>query len=181
MERINDLKDETLKTLAQTLKASGLAASETEAIRMATNMAQTNKKVNTTFEEKKEKNIMGLSFLHKKQKEETPTQKIEQEQVYTEETPTHETKEEPENHQETKEETQCESCNCEHETKEEQTLNQIFEAETKDEFITQDLIKKEPTKEETKQEEPTKEEKPKKDLSQYNESKVNLGEVFKFK
>ena len=168
MNRINDLKDETIKTLAQTLKTSGLAASETEAIRMATNMAQTNKKVNTTFEERKDKNIMGLSFLHKEYKKKEPQSEVTHEEVYAEL---------PEEHE------GCETCECSAESYEEvlddeKPLNELFEVETKDEFIEQELIKEDIA--ETTKEIPT-ETKPKRDLSEFKESKVDLGDVFKFK
>ena len=166
MNRINDLKDETIKTLAQTLKESGLAASETEAIRMANNMAQTNKKANDTFEERKEKNIMGLSFLHKEKSEKKPHEEIKEEVVFAEESP--------------EVEEGCASCHdCKgHEDISDKPLNELFETETKDEFITQDLIKEEPEK---TQEIPVEKKEPKKDLSEYKEAQVDLGDMFKFK
>jgi len=186
MNRINELKDETIKTLAQTLKASKLAASESEAIRMATNMAQTNRKVNTNFEERKEKNIMGLSFLHKEYKKETPKTKEIIEETYSYEEPT---KYKQQNHQERYQETQefhtKEDCasygsyDSENYTKN-KTLNEVFEIETKDEIITQNLIEQEEIVEKT-QEIPVNKNKPKKDISGYKEAKVNLGDVFKFK
>jgi hypothetical protein len=173
MDRINDLKDETIKTLAQTLKTSGLAASETEAIRMATNMAQTNKKVNTTFEDRKEKNIMGLSFLHKEYKKKEPQTETIQEEAYAQEETT----------KPTQENEGCEGCECSHENyeeslNEEKPLNELFEVETKDEFIEQELIKEDIA--ETTKEIPT-QTKPKRDISEFKESKVDLGDVFKFK
>lgn len=170
MNRINELKDETIKTLATTLKESGLAASETEAIRMATNMAQTNQKANDTFEQRREKNIMGLSFLHKEQKEKTPTQEIKRDEVYAEEPA-------PIESEKVEECDNCSDCNA-HES--EDTLNELFETETKDEFIEQDLIK-ETEQPETTQEIPVNEERPKKDLSKYKEAQVDLGDMFKFK
>ena len=178
---IDDLKDETIRTLAQTLKTSGLAASESEAIRMATNMAQTNKKANTTFNERKEKNTMGLSFLHKDYKKENPKQEIIEEEVRAE------IREEP--REQIREDTQmqeehdcahCAGCEEDKPLNEEKKLNDLFEIKTNDEFIEQDLIKEEDTQSETTQEIKT-EEKPKRNLSEYKESKVDLGDVFKFK
>ncbi|MCC7574883.1 hypothetical protein KO361_04795 [Candidatus Woesearchaeota archaeon] len=163
MNKINELKDETIKTLAQTLKSSGLAASETEAIRMAMNMAQTNNKVNSNFEERKEKNIMGLSYLKKEQTNNSPKQEMKEEEVYAEVEPEHT-------------ESDCESCGF---CGSNESLNELFEAETKDEFITQDLLKEEQP--ETTKEIPIEENRPKKDMNSYRESSVNLGDVFKFK
>jgi hypothetical protein len=151
MDKIDNVKDETIRTLAQTLKSSGLAASETEAIRMATNMAQTNTKVNNNFEERKEKNIMGLSFLHKEKNQELPKQKIIEEEVYAEEEPKmqpryEESMEEIQQKEETNEEyaeENCSSCGCcahEEINEKRESLNELFEAETKDEFIKQDLL-----------------------------------------
>ena len=162
MNRINDLKDETIKTLARTLKESGLAASETEAIRMASNMAQTNKKANDTFEERKEKNIMGLSFLHKEKTEKKPHQEIKEETTFAEETP--------------EQEQGCETCQECH--GHEETLNEIFEAETKDEYIKQELINEQPEK---TQEIPVEKKETKKNLNEYEEAQVDLGDMFKFK
>lgn len=183
---IDDLKDETIRTLAQTLKTSGLAASESEAIRMATNMAQTNKKANTTFNERKEKNTMGLSFLHKDYKKQNPHQEIVEEEVRAEiqeeapsETPYEHTRDES-IIQEEHNCAHCAGCGEEEPLNEEKPLNDLFEVKTNDEFIEQDLIKEEDTQPETTQEIKT-EEKPKRDLSEYKESKVDLGDVFKFK
>lgn len=194
--RIDDLKDETIKTLARTLKASGLAASESEAIRMATNMSQTNKKVNSNFEERKERNTMGLSFLHKEVKHDKPHQRIVEEEVYAREVPQHHGREAPQHYgreepqmhpeEEVYADDNCESCGCcsHHEDglDDEKPLNDLFEAETKDEFIAQDLFEKEEEKIVEKTREIIVERsEPKKDLSQYKESKVSLSDVFRFK
>ncbi|MFP4567861.1 MAG: hypothetical protein ACLFN8_02870 [Candidatus Woesearchaeota archaeon] len=201
MNKIDDLKDETIRTLAQTLKTSGLAASESEAIRMATNMAQTNKKANTTFEERKEKNIMGLSFLHKEYKKDAPKQHIIQEETYAEEMPKQEITQEEIYQEETttnpnydnqetttqntqyeqQEEHNCTSCQgCGHDDfiEEDKPLNKLFETETKDEYIKQEIIEDEP---EVTKEIPVQKDKPKRDLSEFKESKVDLGDVFRFK
>ena len=173
MNRINDIKDETIKTLATTLKESGLAASESEAIRMASNMAQTNKKANDTFEQRREKNIMGLSFLHKEQKEKTPTAEIQREEVYSEEPSA-----EPITSEEVHE--SCDSCVDCGSHGSENTVSELFMAETKDEFIEQDLLK-EDEQPETTRELPVDEERPKKDLSKFKEAQVDLGDMFRFK
>lgn len=65
MNSIKDIQDEKVRRLAETLRQSGLAASETEAIRMASDMTNTGDKVNKNFDEKKDQNIMGLSHLNK--------------------------------------------------------------------------------------------------------------------
>lgn len=44
---INKIQDERLRNLAQTLRASGLAASDSEAIRMAESMTKTESKIST--------------------------------------------------------------------------------------------------------------------------------------
>jgi hypothetical protein len=194
MDKIDNVKDETIRTLAQTLKSSGLAASETEAIRMATNMAQTNTKVNNNFEERKEKNIMGLSFLHKEKNHELPKQKITEEVVYAEEEPKmqpryEESMEEIQQKEETNEEyaeENCSSCGCcahEEINEKRESLNELFEAETKDEFIKQDLLDEQIKEEEPEitREIPVQKKETKRDLSEYKESKVDLGDVFKFR
>lgn len=173
MNRINDIKDETIKTLARTLKESGLAASESEAIRMASNMAQTNKKANDTFEQRREKNIMGLSFLHKEQKEKTPTQEVQREVVYAQEPYAN-----PVVSEEVDE--SCDSCvDCGHHGSE-STVSELFMAETKDEFIEQDLLKEDEQPEKT-MELPVDEQRSKKDLSKFKEAQVDLGDMFRFK
>ncbi|MCF7866085.1 hypothetical protein K9L67_00590 [Candidatus Woesearchaeota archaeon] len=75
MNSINDIQDERVRHLATTLKQSGLAASETEAIRMATAMSHTSNKVNQTFEERKG-TAPTLINMHKR---ESPSQTQEKE------------------------------------------------------------------------------------------------------
>lgn len=82
MESIRSIQDESVRKLAETLKQSGLAASETEAIRMASSMTNTNSKVQQTFEDRKDKTIMGLSHLNKeypKRNEDGTVRQAEQE------------------------------------------------------------------------------------------------------
>ena len=69
MGDLNKIKDESVRRLAETLRSSGLAASDGEAIRMAENMSRTGGKVSQNFEEKKEKSIMGLAYLNKQKPE----------------------------------------------------------------------------------------------------------------
>lgn len=69
MNNIRDIQEESVRQLATTLKASGLAASETEAIRMAMSMSHTNNKVTQNFEDRKDRNTMGLSYLDKETKD----------------------------------------------------------------------------------------------------------------
>ena len=75
MNSINDIQDEKVRHLATTLKQSGLAASETEAIRMATAMSHTSNKVNQTFEDRKHTAPTGLGY---KREEKKSTQEKEQ-------------------------------------------------------------------------------------------------------
>ncbi len=175
MKRIDELKDETVKTLAKTLKDSGLAASETEAIRMASNMTQTNKKANDTFEERREKNTMGLSFLHKEEKEKNKNENVVREEVFAQESP---------NEGEEEAHDDCSSCSgCDDGLVEDKPLNELFESNSKDEFIEQDLLKEEKESEsvpETTKEVTSSSDDNKKDLSEYEESNVDLGSVFKF-
>ena len=64
---VNNNVEEKVRILAQTLKSSGLAASETEAMRMARDMTRTVAAVTRNFEERRDANIMGLSNLKKAQ------------------------------------------------------------------------------------------------------------------
>ena len=63
--RMTDVHDEKVKQIALTLKSSGLASSESEAIRMAMNMTNTTNRVNDNFEKKKDWATMGISNLKK--------------------------------------------------------------------------------------------------------------------
>jgi len=59
--------DDQVRQLAQTLKSSGLASSEGEALRMAMSMSSTGKRVNTNFENKRESSIMGIAGYKKRE------------------------------------------------------------------------------------------------------------------
>jgi len=63
--KLTDVPDEKIRQIAMTLKSSGLAMSEGEAIRMAMNMSNTNNRVNENFEKKKDWATMGVSNLKK--------------------------------------------------------------------------------------------------------------------
>ncbi|MCF7872119.1 hypothetical protein K9L97_03730 [Candidatus Woesearchaeota archaeon] len=75
MNKITDIQDQSVRQLAMTLRQSGLAASETEAIRMATAMSFTSNKVNKTFEDRKDGATMGLSHLNKTKPNNEPATK----------------------------------------------------------------------------------------------------------
>ena len=72
-----NINDQELKTLACTLKNNGLAASETEAIRMAQQMMGTQKKVQTDFEEKKEELTIDPWDRARKEREKAKQREIE--------------------------------------------------------------------------------------------------------
>ncbi len=63
MNAIQEVKDENIRKIAQTLRSSGLASSETEAIRMAMAMSKTSKKVTQNFDERNRFNT-GASKLN---------------------------------------------------------------------------------------------------------------------
>ncbi|MFA6073461.1 MAG: hypothetical protein WC758_05085 [Candidatus Woesearchaeota archaeon] len=65
MNAIQDIKDEEIRKIAQTLRTSGLASSESEAVRMAVMMSKTSQRVTQNFEQKRESSTMGLTHLHK--------------------------------------------------------------------------------------------------------------------
>ncbi len=75
VERIKDIQNDEIRKLAETLKSSGLAASESEAIRIATGMSRTNVKVNQNFEERKGTASTMLANMNKvyPKREETPS------------------------------------------------------------------------------------------------------------
>jgi len=62
MNAIQEVKDESIRKVAQTLRASGLAMSETEAVRMATMMSRTSQKVTQNFDSKKNGATMSTHF-----------------------------------------------------------------------------------------------------------------------
>ena len=175
MASINDIQDDKVRQLATTLRQSGLAASDTEAIRMAMSMTSTNSRVQQTFDDRKERSTMGLAYLNKeypnKQQEQKPApQKVSheepKEQVFKPveqiARPAPEPKPEP-----------------------------IYDLDIDDdkEFIVQDLVKSEepkaPVHSEPKPQapQPSQQERvpPRKDISEFAESKVNLANVFNFR
>lgn len=52
MNAIQEIKDENVRKVAQTLRSSGLASSDTEAVRMATMMSRTSQKVTQNFDQR---------------------------------------------------------------------------------------------------------------------------------
>jgi len=64
MVTFREVRDAKVRQLAETLKANGLAASESEAIRMAESMVSTEHKVSKQFEEQRESAIMKTRFSH---------------------------------------------------------------------------------------------------------------------
>lgn len=214
MNSIKDISDEKVRKLAETLRQSGLAASETEAVRMALNMTNTVKKVNQTFDEKKDKNIMGLSNLNKQsnqtQSNHSTTSSTSSESINHNPRPVQQPtqykqpvqREAPKLHEQhqhqvhphkaemLKKEEDCEcepGCECGHDCD-----CSYYEEHDDVEEIEQELVEK-PKKEEktAPKEEPKKEvpaktntlerAPPKKDISQMQESKVDLTKVFGFK
>ena len=238
MNNIRDIPEESIRQLATTLKESGLAASETEAIRMAMSMSHTNSKVSQTFEDRKEKNIMGLSHLNKKNtgnSQETqkinPEQTTNQDEGYklqqdkkvevpkTAEQIVEEQRNIAENsqsnsfiQQNTNEDIDLSNITLEEaasghintaqpeakeqpvETIEEPREDISIEFKEDEEFIVQDVIKSAPETNESSEAEQTQiksepaeqttpntpERKPKRDISEMEESKVDLGAVFNF-
>jgi hypothetical protein len=62
MNAIQEVKDEAIRKVAQTLRSSGLASSETEAVRMAMAMSKTSQRVTQNFDQKKTGATMGNHF-----------------------------------------------------------------------------------------------------------------------
>ncbi|MBN1274892.1 hypothetical protein JXA12_01185 [Candidatus Woesearchaeota archaeon] len=69
---LREVHDDKIKRLAETLKNNGLAASETEAIRMATNMTGTEKKVTENMDQKREREIAMQQRPRPQQQEAAP-------------------------------------------------------------------------------------------------------------
>lgn len=230
VQRIQDIKDDGIRKLAETLRSSGLAASETEAIRIATGMSQTTDKANQSFEQRKGTASTMLANMNKvyPKKEEQKTEQPQQTPNFAkEEHHAHHTHHE---HHHADEECCGGDCHdCHHVDEEteiveyadnESPKKDVFEVKEEDEVVHQELVSREPEtkkenqesqqeksldnmtvaeaagqkeeqvpqekKEEQKEEDgkpkPVWEErKPKKDASQMEESRVDLGAVFKFK
>ncbi len=157
MKSIKDIPENNVRKLAETLKSSGLAASETEAIRMAYNMAKTSSKATPSNTEEK-----------------TLTEAVKEEAPVAEET----LEEKPEPARET-----LESEGNEDEFIVQDIMGS--EKQSKEEVSEQPKLpeEKEELEEppETTKEVPVEKEKPKKDVSHMEESKVDLSSMFKYK
>lgn len=212
MNKIKDLHDLKVKRLAQTLKDSGLAASESEAIRMAFSMTGTQSKISEkrpadptgftpkTHEQIKEE-IKG-DFDSSKTKEdpkqeqepakEEPKQELEKPKVQE---PVEDLDEDIPRTQETykqdvidKEkdiynmtvEEASKDFDEEEVTIEEEKVKEDIQEETEAKNEPQPVVQKEASQQEYTQTETKKEEPPKKDVSQFEESKVDLSKVFSF-
>ena len=183
MSGINNIQDEKMRQLAMTLKQSGLAASETEAIRMATSMTSTNSKVQQTFQDRKERNVMGLKYLRKQPEQQTTTP----EQMTAQKIPVRIEEEEIAVRHQTPTTAPLSQDN--------EDKNLDLDLENEQEFLVQDVIKSEelpkpaPIQTESNQTTarpvqnpaPTERPAPKKDIRNFEESKVNLASVFGFK
>jgi len=167
VERIKDIQDEGIRKLAETLRSSGLAASETEAIRIATGMSRTNTKVNQNFEERKGSASTMLSNMNKvyPKREESNADNHFQQQVQRSEAKSQETHEthhcqEKQDHeharfgvsgQEHKSEECCGHCHHVEEeveivkyTDSEEPKQNIFDVKEEDELIHQELVSRAP-------------------------------------
>lgn len=161
MKSIKDIPDESIRRLAETLRSSGLAASETEAIRMAMGMARTSTKVTETASKSNESETP---------KEEEPKTTIveepKQEQAEERETPVK---------QETKESME------EDEFIEQEIITSRTESKTVEKEQPAPVVEENDDQPETTQEIPVNKSSEKKDLNKFEESKVDLGAVFKYK
>lgn len=70
MNAIQEVKDEAIRKVAQTLRSSGLASSETEAVRMAMMMSKTSQRVTQNFDMKRQGATMGAHFHQEEEKKE---------------------------------------------------------------------------------------------------------------
>jgi hypothetical protein len=70
MNAIQEIKDEAIRKVAQTLRTSGLASSDTEAVRMAVMMTKTSQRVTQNFDQKKQGATMGAHTAHVEEKHE---------------------------------------------------------------------------------------------------------------
>lgn len=183
MSGINNIQDEKIRQVAMTLKQSGLAASETEAIRMATSMTSTNSKVQQAFQDKKERNIMGLAYLRKQPEQHTTTP----EQMTAQKIPVRIEEEEVA--------VKLPSSTTAPLSQDNKAENLNLDLDNEQEFLVQDVIKSDelpkPTPIQTESNQtaarpiqnpaPTERPAPKKDIRNFEESKVNLASVFSFK
>lgn len=193
MNPIDQLNDEKVRELARTLRSSGLAASETEAVRMAQSMTRTNSKVNQNFEDRKDRNVMGLAHLHKQTPHTQPLQQAPQHQATHVQQHAHKVEEETETYI-LREEPKPAPTQQHHQTP---TLQELQEdKDFAEEYVKQELVSSKPLGNFEKAEaakpaagggagapvqapvQPQEKPKPKKDISMYEESRVDLTKVF---
>lgn len=195
---IKDLRDNKVRELAQTLKSSGMAASETEAVRMALDMTGTASKIteNVTEKDRRAKNL-SMSYVQEKtvetvtdDKGNETTQVLEQEEVQIE---TEETTSENVLEEDYSEDVISQGLNQEGEKPQQDSIdfNKVSVAqasgleEPKHQKSVQEKSEKEQTNEKPKSEDGVRktsmsDEERKKKASQMEESKVNLADTFKF-
>ena len=77
MTNFRQVQDERVRKLAETLRNNGLAASETEAIRMAESMTKTESKVNQHFDENKDNAPMVKPIDRPERDPNTPNQAVD--------------------------------------------------------------------------------------------------------
>jgi len=154
VERIKDIQDDGIRKLAETLRSSGLAASETEAIRIATGMSRTNTKVNQNFEERKGTASTMLSNMNKvyPKREESSTDNHFQQQVQRSEYKAKEANCCQEKQEFSHKSDEC--CGHSHHVEErveivkytdsQQPKQDIFEVQEEDELIHQELVSRVP-------------------------------------
>lgn len=188
MSMINKLQDERLRNLAQTLRNSGLAASDSEAIRMAESMTKTESRVGNQFNTKEPQKTQDTVSFEKKINE--PIQAAPS-QILKEPTPQvqeDDFDEVPGSIEKVSQDILKSSFeDISHLTVEEaaglqevQTLKE--EPEVKEEKVKQSEPIQEEDEYEVEETVEIKQEKqpPKRNLSEFRESQVDLGSVFKF-
>ena len=177
MSGINSIKDENVRKVAQTLRSSGLAASDSEAERMAMSMVNTQRKIgeHTASKNNKEQKIVTTKNVES-QESTAPTQK--------EEVKTFEKEEEipgtVENlEQDTIKSNYLEGVMLEDAVKEQEETDSQNTVETSQQQVEE--LEPEQKEEETEPLQEEKEDKKEKDLSSYKEASVDLSQMFKFK
>ncbi len=190
MNSINDINNEKVRNLAKTLRESGLAVSETEAIRMAKSMTQTesaiSKKATDKSHESKEKVLREPEEPKKESSEEEIPKTVEKyEQNLIKDKPQESVVQQK---QEQKQEEEpdlskvslYEAAGIKEEPEQEQSSQetQREESETETQKEDSDPESQEESKEESKPTFKTPERKPKKDLSEFEEASVDLSNVF---
>lgn len=206
MSMINKLQDERIRKLAQTLRDSGLAASDSEAIRMAEGMAKTEAKI-TKKEPVVEEEKPVIRQEQPKQEFNSgfsvPNTTSIQENVAKEESVQEDIPGSIENLSQDiitssydKSGEDISNLTVEEAAGLAQPKREVVQEEPK-EVIQQDIVEQQPSQERVAEEESHQEDEdleeetrelsreeskpPKKDLSEFEESQVDLGSVFKFK